>query len=258
MRVTANELATRLSIDAASAALTSLAVAPLIAAFDEAITRSAAGENLWAALGKRLFSIVSQPGEFFGSVAFTWMWIVYAATYATSNSLRSIEAVLLDRPLGFIVTLCVTSVNMACGIAKDSAYAKLFGSKAGKDGKPIKTPLSAYITWFLRDLLAFTFILTLPPIITQHVGVHPELAKFSTPVLAQYFTTPLHLLGFNMCNMPGASMRQLLLAMRPGFFSTVAARQLRIIPPYSIGGILNGKLLASAPLLFGLAKGKAS
>ena len=30
--------------------------------------------------------------------------------------------------------------------------------------------------------------------------------------------------------------------MRPSFFSTVAARQMRIIPPYSIGGILNGKL----------------
>lgn len=246
------ELAIKLAVDAGSAGLTALAVAPLIAAFDEAITKSASGGSLWGSLGGRLNSIVSQPAEFFGSVAFIWMWIVYAATYATSNSLKSIEAS-TGVKLGFLSTFCVTIVNMSCGIAKDAAYAKLFGSKSGKDGKTVSTPPAAYFTWFLRDLLAFTFILTLPPIIKELFGMPEDLAKFTTPVLAQYFTTPLHLLGFNMCNMPGASLGQQFAAMRPGFFSTVAARQLRIIPPYSIGGILNGKLLAAAPMLLSMA-----
>lgn len=134
------------------------------------------------------------------------------------------------------------------GCASVLLSAKMFGSKGAKDGGS-KTPIWAFITWFFRDLVAFTFILTLPPIITAKMGVAEDLAKFATPVLAQYFTTPLHLLGFNMCNMPGASIGKQLLAIRPGFFSTVAARQMRIIPPYSIGGVLNGRLLSAAPML---------
>jgi len=180
------------------------------------------------------------------------MWIVYAATYGTANSLKSIEAALHVK-LGFVATLLVTLVNMSCGIAKDAAYAKMFGAKDAKDGGS-RTPALAFVIWFVRDLVAFTFILTLPPLITARLGVAEELAKFATPVVAQYFTTPLHLLGFNMCNMPGATIGRQLAAIQPGFFSTVAARQLRIIPPYSIGGVLNGRLLSSAPLLLGLAK----
>ena len=164
------DLTIRLGCDVGAAALTAFAVAPLIAAFDEAITRSAAGESLWGSLGVRLGSILGMPAEFFSSAAFIWMWIVYAATYATTNSLKSIEAVFGVR-LGFLATLCVTVVNMSCGIAKDAAFAQLFGSKGGKDGAQ-KTPTSAYVTWFLRDLLAFTFILTLPPIISQLAQIY--------------------------------------------------------------------------------------
>lgn len=88
-----------------------------------------------------------------------------------------------------------------------------------------------------------------PPILAARLGIAEGLAKFATPVLAQYFTTPLHLLGVNMCNMPGASLSKQLGAIWGGFFSTCFARQLRIIPPYSIGGLLNTKLLSAAPLL---------
>lgn len=114
------ELAVKLLVDAISAGLTALAVAPLIAAFDEAITRSASGEKLWPALGGRLGSILTKPTDFFSSTAFIWMWIVYAATYMTANSLKSIEGA-VDIKLGFAATFLVTIVNMSCGIAKDAA-----------------------------------------------------------------------------------------------------------------------------------------
>ena len=279
------ELTARLGVDVCSAALTALAIAPLCAALDEAITRSASGEKLWCVLSSRLRGIIVEPRDFFGSTAFAWMWVVYAATYVVTNSLKSIEWAASIR-LGFAATLLVTIANMSCGIAKDRAYAKLFGSKVAKDGSA-STPLSAYLTWFLRDLVAFTFsaglrpnsspaaihriatpwrlsrstrhswstrhvaaVLTLPPIIRSHNTALPEdVIRFMTPILAQYFTTPLHLLGFNMCNMPGAPFGTQLAAMKPILFSTVVARQMRIIPPYSIGGILNSKLLSAGPRL---------
>ena len=169
------ELASKLAIDAGAAAITALAVAPLIAAFDEAITRSAAGENLWAALGCRLGAIVTNPAEYFTSVAFKWMWMVYAATYLASNGLKSVQSV-TGINLGFAATVMVTMVNMSCGIAKDAAYANLFGTKGATNGGT-STPTKAYITWFLRDLIAFTFILTLPPIVEDVVSVPEDLAK---------------------------------------------------------------------------------
>lgn len=245
-------LAAKLALDATSASVTALAVAPLVAAFDEAITRSASGEPLWTALGKRLVGIMSKPAEFFASTAFVWMWIVYAATYLTSNSLRSIESATGIR-LGFLATVCVTLVNTSFGIAKDAAFAKMFSKGEGKT-----TPLTAYVTWFLRDFVAFTFILTLPPTIKRTFGFPEDLAKFMAPILGQYFTTPLHLLGFNMCNMPSASLSQQLAACGDGFLSAVTARQMRIIPPYSIGGLINSKMLAAAPLLMSSSTSRAA
>ena len=244
----------RLSFDGLAGAGTALAVAPLTACFDEAITRSASGENLWLALADRLRDIITRPTEFFGSAAFQWMWIVYACTYVTANGLKSLETIKGIR-LGFLATIMVTVVNMTCGIAKDSAYAKMFGAGASAGGggvnnteKQIKTPISAFLVWFLRDLLAFTFILSLPTVVSAHPNIDEGLAKFLTPILAQYLTTPLHLLGFNIVNMPDDSMlKRLIASCTTNYSTTVAARQMRIVPPYSIGGLINGSLLALGP-----------
>lgn len=134
-------------------------------------------------------------------------------------------------------------VNMTCGIAKDSAYARMFSTSKSTTIKT-KTPLSAYVIWFARDLLSFTFVLTLPEVISKLSQVDLSIAKFATPILAQFFTTPLHLWGLSLVNRPGSTFgEQLKAVFSDGYFSTVAARQMRIIPPYSIGGLLNGWIL---------------
>ena len=91
--------------------------------------------------------------------------------------------------------------TLSNGLVK-SAYSKLFG--CDEDGCVI-TPRSAYMMWFLRDVTAWTFILTLPPVISSTLGIHLALSYFVVPILGQFFTTPLHLLGFSMCNRPEAS-----------------------------------------------------
>ena len=250
------ELLIYLMVDVVAASITATLVAPLITAFDEAITRSASGENLWAALGQRIGSIILKPANFFTSTPFLWMFFVYAATYTASNSFKSLTAA-VELPAAMassVVTLLTALVNTTCGIAKDAAYAKMFGTKSSKDGAQPKIPPLAYATWFLRDLTAFAFILSLPPIIAAQLSINEGVAKFSTPILAQYFTTPLHVLGVNMCNMPGARFSAQLAAVRTGFFSTVTARQLRIIPPYSIGGVVNSQLLSFAPFVLATIK----
>lgn len=241
-------LATKLAVDVGAAAVTAATVAPLIAAFDEAITRSASGGNLWQALGFRLRSIISHPGSFFSSKAFQWMWLVYGVTYLTVNSLRTLQDS-LGLSLGIFATLILTVVNMSCNIAKDAAYSNLFG--CDEEGCAI-TPKRAYAAWFLRDLVAFTFILTLPPIIASALGINMALSYFVVPIFGQFFTTPLHLFGFSLCNMPTASMSTHVATLKPAMGKTVVARQMRVIPPYSVGNVLNARLVAIAPALFGL------
>uniref|UniRef100_A0A7S4NF68 Uncharacterized protein n=1 Tax=Odontella aurita TaxID=265563 RepID=A0A7S4NF68_9STRA len=262
----AASLAVHLGVDALSACLTALCVAPLITVFDEAIARSASGrEGLWTAFGRRMRSALSDPLSFFMSDAFRWMWIVYASTYFIANGLGGIERV-SGMKFGFLSTLAVTVVNMVCGIAKDSAYSKMFGGSdtpedegGDESNTETSTPMLAYATWFARDVTAFSFILTLPPMAASAFPrfINLDLARFASPILAQYVTTMLHLIGFNMCrhsasddsvSTTAASRRETWLRM-PAYWSTVAARQMRVIPPYSIGGVLNGKLVSSAPVL---------
>ena len=238
-------LAINLAVDVAAAGLTAAAVAPLCSVLDEGITRAAAGGDLWSAIGGGMKNIVTKPVEFLGGPAFQWMWLVYAATYSAANSLKSIQAAWIS--LGFIAVITVAVVNTCVGIAKDSAYSQLFG--CDDDGCVI-TPRSAYITWFMRDLVAFSFILSLPIPLAAALGLPLGMVRFLTPVLAQYLTTPLHLLGLSFCNNFDATFGVHLKAMSPkNFFSMVSARQLKIIPPYSIGGLLNAKILSLAPAL---------
>lgn len=227
-----------------AACTTACVVAPLIACFDEAITRSSNGdENLWVVLRQRGMDIVQHPLQFGQSLAFRWVLFVYAATYFAANTVAPLSS------LGFLATVIVTLVNMTCGIAKDSAFAKMFAtSKEGGNNNNSKTPLSAFLVWFARDLVSFTFVLTLPQVIHQATNLDLRVSKFATPILAQYLTTPLHLLGLSLVNNRSTtktlSQHWHAAILSGGYLSTVTARQMRIIPPYSIGGLLNGWILS--------------
>jgi len=266
----------QLAVRGLAAASTALVVAPLIACFDEAITRASNGsENVWVVLAQRLRTVASHPVQFVASPAFRWVWMVYAATYFAANLVQPLS-------IGFAATVLVTLVNMTCGIAKDAAYATMFQQQqeipnsnrrrrrpkktnelaTTTTKKSSSTPLSALLVWFARDLVSFTFVLTLPELISQAAPkLDLRLTKFATPVVAQYFTTPLHLLGLSLVNdnanssdtnsSSGSSnskktvAQHLKAAVGGSYFSTVTARQLRIIPPYSVGGLLNGWILGS-------------
>jgi hypothetical protein len=194
------------AIDLVAAGLTAACVSPFVAALDEAIARSNQGEPLLRVLLHRSSCIARSPREFFGSTAFAWMWRVYLATYGANNVLRSFEAA-TSIDLGFGATVVVTAVCTIVALAKDAAYAKLFSTKDGKDSAARRsTPLTAYVAWFLRDLVAFTFTLTLPPLIEQHLGVSLTTAKMCTPLIGTMFTTPFNFFGVSVCERPAASL----------------------------------------------------
>ena len=215
--------------------------APLVAVIDEGITLSAAGKkDLWAAIGSKLANIAKAPVKFFSSASFLWIWAVYSLTYATANVVESIALALGASP-ATPVLLCSTAANMGICLAKDAAFAKMFGSKEKPGQKKAGLSPTVLTLWFGRDVITQFFVFTLPILLT---GIVPDLVcRLSAPVGAQYFTTPLHVLGLKLYSLPlGTTVGSQWAAVRGSLASTIVARQMRIFPAFSVGGVVNKAL----------------
>jgi hypothetical protein len=60
----------------------------------------------------------------------------------------------------------------------------------------------------------------------------------------QTFTTPLHLLGFDIANNPNGTLADRVAFMKKDYFRNVAFRMLRMLAPWSLGTIGNRELRA--------------
>ena len=215
--------------------------APLVAVIDEAITLSAAGKkDLWPAIGSKLSNIAKAPVAFATSASFLWLWAVYSLTYATANVVETIALALGASP-ATPVLLCSTAANMGICLAKDAAFAKMFGGKEDPGRKKAGLSATVLTLWFGRDIITQFFVFTLPILLT---GLVPDLVcRLSAPVAAQYFTTPLHVLGIKLYSLPlGTTVASQWAAVRGSLGSTIVARQMRIFPAFSLGGVVNKAL----------------
>ena len=66
--------------------------------------------------------------------------------------------------------------------------------------------------------------------------------RLTTPVVSQLFSTPLHLLGLAVYNNTGGGVAAHLQTLRETYPETVTLRMLRIIPAFSVGGVVNASL----------------
>lgn len=233
-----NSLGTTLCSDVVAAALAALIAAPLVAIIDQATNLNAAGrQKLWPAMGEKLVDMVRSPMDFLGSPAFQWLFFVYGITYASANAAGTISNALNVNP-ALPVLIASTLFNMWFSILKDAAFARLYGKQDSKD-KAMVIPMASYVAWFFRDIITMAFVFTIPSLLA---GTLPDLwCRLSAPIIAQYFTTPLHLLALAMFNLPTASIGVKLASVRSAFVPTVLARQLRILPAFSVAGVANQK-----------------
>ena len=233
-------LAGALAADVAAGGLAAVGCAPLVACTDQAITLSAnGGAKLWPTLIENINGVAKKPVAFLSSAAFKWLWFVYFATYAVANM-----AATLSKACGISPTLpvlvCSTVANMGTCIAKDAAFARML-SREGED-KPV--PVQSYFAWFGRDVITMGFVFTLPTLLAARV---PDLfCRLAAPLVAQHFTTPLHLLGLAYYNLPAASpLSAKLASVSRTLGPTVFARQFRILPAFSLGGVANTRIKAA-------------
>lgn len=230
--------------DAGAALIAGVAVTPVIAAVDRALAENASGKmKLWPSFFNSFKEMAMGPIKFLRSPQFFWVWATYGGTYMGVNMCKSICEV-TDTNTTYPVLGTSFCVNTTLCIMKDRAFAQLYGTKA-----PQKVPLGSYGAWLGRDIISMAFIFTLPPIVGKQIAEYTGsekngyyAAQFGLPLFMQTFTTPIHLLGYDIYNNPGNSVSQRIAFMGKDYFANVGVRIIRMAPPWSIGTIGNTTL----------------
>ena len=206
------------ALGSAAGIVSASCAAPFILTVDRAVTENSAGKSaLGPALLSGLKEFALRPHRLLTSLPFAMVAGVYGATYATANSIDAICERALDVDSesagmvhGAVKLITVTAVNMGSGVAKDAAFARMFGAGGAK---PPPVPMVSYGIFCFRDLLTISAAFTIPPLLTQALvssGTMEEkraasAAQLLSPIGMQIVLTPLHLLALNLYNQPGAT-----------------------------------------------------
>lgn len=86
-------------------------------------------------------------------------------------------------------------------------------------------------------------------------GMADVTSQLVSPGLVQLFSTPVHILGLDLYNHPGASCRARLRVVQDSFMPAIAMRVARIGVAFGVGGLgntsmrkkLHGAITAAAP-----------
>jgi len=248
---------TALAIGSGCAAAT--AMAPFILTIDRAVTEFAAGRSgMFTALRNATSDILMRPGQVLRSPAL-WMVIgVYGSTYAAANVIDEVcERAGASKQQHTVVKLAgVTAVNMSAGMAKDAAFAKMFGKDsavaAGKKASEVarRTPLSMYGLFAFRDVLTIGAGFVVPQLVTEMLvqstgmdsGKAAQTSQLGSPMFMQCICTPVHLLALDMFNAPKATAMERVSNVWRSCPQSTLTRMFRFLCAYGIGGIMNANL----------------
>lgn len=203
------------------------------------------------------------------------LFLVYFGTYATANSFDSIFAAAANhasaKPSSLspstVKLLGVSAVSTSLTVYKDSRFAQMFGASsspsksppnASSRPKPRPVPPRSYMLFAIRDVLTIYGCFILPPImadsltsIPRHVQSQLPLdftsaetrARFSQlflPMMIQFVSTPIHLLGLDIHNRQTAvGVMERAARVKRDLAAAIPTRMLRILPAFGIGGVLN-------------------
>ena len=242
----------------ASGLVSACCAAPFILMVDKAVTENSAGKSrLGPALMNGLKQVFTRPHVMLTSLPYWMVAGVYGSTYATANSIDAISERAFDPDgdnkfvKGAVKLFGVTAVNMTAGVAKDAAFARMFGAGGAK---PPPVPPISYALFAGRDVLTIAAGFIVPPILAQAMvssgradeGSAAKSAQLLSPIGMQCLLTPIHLLALNMYNLPSATPSERFAQVGPLLPSSTVARMGRFGCAYGIGGIMNTELTNAA------------
>lgn len=233
-----------IAADSLSGVLAGALVAPAVSAVDRALAENASGKSTLGNSIKASFKeLATAPLKFVRSPQFFWIWLVYGSTYVAANATQTY----CDRKKRNVALpkLCSTFlVNTSTCIAKDNAFAKLYGT-----GPTRAMPPTAYATWLIRDVGSMAVFFTLPPIVGEELGkatgkpgASKVVAQMGLPLVFQTVFCPIHLLGYDFYNNPNNTLSQRMGFLKKDYWRNVGMRCVRQAPPWSFGTLGNTKL----------------
>jgi hypothetical protein len=107
------------------------------------------------------------------------VWSVYGLTYFSANLINTTSKAYTFKP-DLPRLLATTTANMGAGIAKDRAYARMFGTVA-----PRGLPASSYLFFFSRDLVTMGASFNIPEPLAQEMHTTLGVPLGTADVAAQ-------------------------------------------------------------------------
>ena len=238
-------------VDGGAAVAASLAVSPFILIIDRAVIEAAAGQDtLFRRIGFGCKEMILKPRTALMTRAYAMMTGVYAATYLAANTIDTVATRQRYSQKTHVAATLIgtTAVNASACIAKDVAFAKMYGgSGAGKKAMPF----ASYGLFLSRDLITIFSSFTLPKMLAKGISSSGAMdpvsaqacAQMVSPVAMQGVCAPVHLLALNMYNAPVASVAERIRDVWRVAPATVVAFGIRMAPAFGIGGIMNAALV---------------
>lgn len=168
---------------------------------------------------------------------------VYFGTYATANltELYCNQSHMDNRWLTFFLT---SSVNIVGIIWKDRSYIKMF------EHTVLEIPYRSYVLFAFRDSLTIGSTFVVKKDLVQHLHhshgitypVADFVSSFTLPIVAQLFSTPLHILSMDYYQRPYVSTYERAAHMYRLYPSICTGRMIRIIPAFCFGSFVNDML----------------
>jgi hypothetical protein len=255
-------------IDATSAFISALAVAPFIAIFDQgtlkimlrfvsyvsdifldttAVTEKAADSSmsLLKSSLNNFKTLVFSPIKFVSRPTFIFVWAVYGGTYVAANTITSFCEI-HNQDSYWPRLIGTTAANMILGIAKDRYFAKVFNKNS-----VAKFPLASWGSFVVRDLLTIGAGFNFPSIFSSYLQdtkmisnqAHADkLSQLTVPMIAQMVLTPIHLLALDIYNRAAVSPMNRFSYIAKIYPSALSIRMTRVLCAYGIAGVTNKTL----------------
>lgn len=244
------KLGPRLGVDVMCAATAGGLVAPLITIIDKSIIENASGKRpMMTSIKASLSTLLLRPHHFLVSRPFRLIFMLYAGTYLTANTLDTVKSTVDNKSAsattsGIAKFTATSSANLSLCLYKDSQFTKMFGTVSPRPVPPI-----SYALFAARDCLTIFASFNLPPAVAPALPLseaaeryvsRASAAQFLTPAAIQLISTPLHLLGLDFYNRNGGTlMSDRLSKVRVDWLKSSLARMCRIVPAFGVGGVVN-------------------
>lgn len=99
--------------------------------------------------------------------------------------------------------------------------------------------MTVFASFWVAPLVAESFKKAMPKLTDRQAS---DCADFVVPASLQFIATPLHLYGIALKENPDKTPREIVRLLRSSYLPAVAARTVRIIPPFGFGMMIMKRL----------------